>query len=70
MLWIVPINDKESATKVLKKVITDGIGLNLDFEYSMVDINCIKNLSKWKLQEKKPKFMPNQALSFSIYFCV
>jgi len=33
------VNDEESAKKIFEKVITDGIGLNLDFKYSVVDIN-------------------------------
>ena len=38
LLWNVPVNDEESARKIFEKVITDGIGLNLEFEYSVVDI--------------------------------
>ena len=43
--------------KIFDKVITDGNGLNLDFENSVVDINREKKISKWKLQEKKPEFL-------------
>ena len=44
LLWNVPANDEESAKKIFEKVITDGIGLNLDFEYSVVDINREKKI--------------------------
>ena len=58
LLWNVPVNDEESARKIFEKVITDRIGLNFDFEYSVVDINReFFFLSKWKLQEKKPEFL-------------
>ena len=39
LLRNVPVNDEEPAKKIFEKVITDGIGMNLDFEYSEVDIN-------------------------------
>ena len=59
MLWNVPVNDEESAKKALEKVITDGIGLNLDFEYSVVDINRERKLIKLESAKNPNSYIDN-----------
>ena len=57
LLWNVPVNDEESAKKIFEKVITDGIGLNLDFEYSVVDINREKQFIKVEVARREAQIL-------------
>ena len=57
MLWNVPVNDEKSAKKIIEKVITNGIGLNLDFEYSVVDINRGKTFIKVEVARKEAQIL-------------
>ena len=51
------VNDEESAKKIFERVITDGIGLNLDFKYSVVDINREKKFIKVEVARKEARIL-------------